>query len=898
MAPKRRAPPILPPVAKRRATDERDEDKDEDSLESILAQIKAQEESEALALRLQNEWNASASADASRRASSSRTVVRGGSSRHNNRVAPPDAIELSDDDFEEMQEPEDDEAMARRLAREWQLEDDAQVQLPVTPPPPASAAPEGKGKGKDDASCPDLLPPMAKLEEHRDVFTGDKLCPCGATLPSPRGQVVFSATTTPPRSLIRLLHAYCTSCKTNHCRGCMAPVPCSKTCKGTEENNGNRICPVPTCCTNVRAVALFEALGGFDKQYLAERDMSDRRAREAAAKAQKNKVGTVGPGGTGYGMDNRGWGVEYPARRGRSARGRGGGHTQPQMTTSGLGLMFDEIIVRALNTVTGFLPSPYADDPQIYDMLPHPSLDALIRLSQLPVLLADLLRNDSITDWIARIDVYHAMLSLLRRLADCELTLEVLVGPRWEICKPTDLESYLWQESDIVCARDPSGAPVRDPPLYTHFAKLTRQCTAFLAGATSMLAGDEGDEDGETAVIATSLCGDIVAARDDIERAMRIVGKDPAKVLAQLDEPSQDSEPSSPGGHDRGKGGREATTPANNGKGKGRDPAIDLTRAYARECERLAFRHCALSEPAPSGSGLAFPNYKYAAELAATANGTRAPRDRLHLAKELAVMATSLPPGVWVRVDEVRNDMIKVLIAGPDGTPYAGGLFEFDAHIPLQYPHKPPLLHLRTTGRGAVRFNPNLYDNGKVCLSLLGTWAGRPEEIPGYGKAVESSPASITYNKNIRLQTTRWAIVDWLQDEHKNGVWGEVIASHFLTRHDAIRQCIRGWAKSQPAFRNYNATSGRALHASPFMISHIYNGPGSAWTALPMSSSSAVPMSPWATGMPHVLPSHPRHARAQDGSTPQAKGMDLLEEFDKGIARVRVWTFEGTETDS
>ena len=29
-----------------------------------------------------------------------------------------------------------------------------------------------------------------------------------------------------------------------------------------------------------------------------------------------------------------------------------------------------------------------------------------------------------------------------------------------------------------------------------------------------------------------------------------------------------------------------------------------------------------------------------------------------------------------------------------------------------------------TTGGGTFRFNPNLYSNGKVCLSLLGTWHG------------------------------------------------------------------------------------------------------------------------------------------------------------------------------
>ena len=35
-----------------------------------------------------------------------------------------------------------------------------------------------------------------------------------------------------------------------------------------------------------------------------------------------------------------------------------------------------------------------------------------------------------------------------------------------------------------------------------------------------------------------------------------------------------------------------------------------------------------------------------------------------------------------------------------------------------------------TTGAGRVRFNPNLYNCGKVCLSLLGTWSG-PSWDPG-----------------------------------------------------------------------------------------------------------------------------------------------------------------------
>ena len=40
--------------------------------------------------------------------------------------------------------------------------------------------------------------------------------------------------------------------------------------------------------------------------------------------------------------------------------------------------------------------------------------------------------------------------------------------------------------------------------------------------------------------------------------------------------------------------------------------------------------------------------------------------------------------------------------------------------FPDDYPHNPPHVTLLTTDCGRVRFNPNLYSNGKVCLSNLG----------------------------------------------------------------------------------------------------------------------------------------------------------------------------------
>lgn len=48
------------------------------------------------------------------------------------------------------------------------------------------------------------------------------------------------------------------------------------------------------------------------------------------------------------------------------------------------------------------------------------------------------------------------------------------------------------------------------------------------------------------------------------------------------------------------------------------------------------------------------------------------------LHRELHMLRTSLPIGIYVKMASNRPDIIKALIIGPEGTPYEGGLFEFD----------------------------------------------------------------------------------------------------------------------------------------------------------------------------------------------------------------------------
>lgn len=72
-----------------------------------------------------------------------------------------------------------------------------------------------------------------------------------------------------------------------------------------------------------------------------------------------------------------------------------------------------------------------------------------------------------------------------------------------------------------------------------------------------------------------------------------------------------------------------------------------------------------------------------------------------------------------------ETDVLKgyALIIGPSETPYYGGYYFFELNYPSDYPHSPPKATYWTNGNN-IRFNPNLYKCGKVCVSLLNTWRG------------------------------------------------------------------------------------------------------------------------------------------------------------------------------
>lgn len=137
--------------------------------------------------------------------------------------------------------------------------------------------------------------------------------------------------------------------------------------------------------------------------------------------------------------------------------------------------------------------------------------------------------------------------------------------------------------------------------------------------------------------------------------------------------------------------------------------------------------------------------------------------------------------------DNILN--FKAMILGPDDTPYAGGYYFFDINLSKNHPFEHPKATFYTHGQN-MRFHPNLYQTGKVCLSILGTWPGEPwiskmsiETVllnirgimndnpiinePGHETEKKDSPIPATYIEQINYQNINVAVCNMLTNPPK-----------------------------------------------------------------------------------------------------------------------------------
>jgi ubiquitin-protein ligase len=79
--------------------------------------------------------------------------------------------------------------------------------------------------------------------------------------------------------------------------------------------------------------------------------------------------------------------------------------------------------------------------------------------------------------------------------------------------------------------------------------------------------------------------------------------------------------------------------------------------------------------------------------------------------------------GIYYHADEENMSHGFALVFGPVGTPYEDCPMLYEFSIPSTFPFDPPKVEFRTHD-GVTRFHPNMYREGKVCLSILHTWEG------------------------------------------------------------------------------------------------------------------------------------------------------------------------------
>lgn len=191
--------------------------------------------------------------------------------------------------------------------------------------------------------------------------------------------------------------------------------------------------------------------------------------------------------------------------------------------------------------------------------------------------------------------------------------------------------------------------------------------------------------------------------------------------------------------------------------------------------------------------------------------------------KEWTILEKDLPDTIYVRVYEERMDLLRAAVVGAPGTPYHDNLFFFDIFMSPEYPHEPPTVHYNS---GGLRVNPNLYESGKVCLSLLNTWTGSGSEVwnpenstilqvllslqalvlnekpyfneAGYdfqiGKA-EGEKNSICYNENAFLMSCK-SMLYLLRKPPKH--FEELVEEHFSKRCKHILLSCKAYMEGAP----------------------------------------------------------------------------------------------------
>lgn len=437
---------------------------------------------------------------------------------------------------------------------------------------------------------------------------------------------------------------------------------------------------------------------------------------------------------------------------------------------------------------------------QSHDSHPFLGLSAYVLLSQENILnrvLEYFVINDSMLDICARNKLYHQLVSLLTALKQYPDLLSILMGSCLESDR-NDSSNHnigsdssligkmknIYEQSKIIMRRFTGAIDDKNVEADVGIAKCLLDCYEGLA---------------EAAQNQTSTIPPIISVSDgeDTEMTECSEANSDLSTSVSVEESPNDEACSN---------------------------QYKKFLMYKNNLKPLQFLDCSLI-------GAGFPRHTYSNNFTGSGanrqsidnTGEHNKKRMMYITKEIASLSTSLPleweSSIHVRVDSSRMDLLKALIVGPKGTPYQNGVFVFDIYLPPDYPQVPPMVTFLTTGCGTVLFNPNLYANGKVCLSLLGTWSGPGWQAgkstllqvlvsiqslifveypfynePGRENMTNALDSAEKENRVQRYNTLRFAILDALR--YPDSSFKDLIMAHFQHKRDEITDQCNEWMKA------------------------------------------------------------------------------------------------------
>jgi len=175
---------------------------------------------------------------------------------------------------------------------------------------------------------------------------------------------------------------------------------------------------------------------------------------------------------------------------------------------------------------------------------------------------------------------------------------------------------------------------------------------------------------------------------------------------------------------------------------------------------------------------------------------------------DISEISSDYDPKIHIWYDEMNITKIRALIIGPKDTPYQDGFFYFTIDIPETYPFNHPSAKFETINQ-KIRFNPNLYEGGKVCLSILGTWNGPKwssvqtlkslllsiqslmdenpiNNEPSFENIKSTDKRGKEYNEYIKFHTYNFAIYEMLINKTHFPYFTEIIEKYFVDNYERL----------------------------------------------------------------------------------------------------------------